>query len=325
MSQTPTALAATLLAQNKAAAAMTLMAAAVRAGDGEAMYELARWHVFGHPVRRDFSVARDLFRRAGLAHHRAAALTHAVFVAIGAGGPSDWTDAMRLLGRAAQDDPVAAKQLQLLASMALDADGRPRDPASSRQLAAQPVVAISPGLFTPDECAHIVQLAQPFLIPSIVVDPATGRQIPHPVRTSSGAVLGPLQMDMVVEALNRRIAAVTGTRAEQGEPLTVLHYRPGQQYRLHHDCLPGEPNQRVTTLIAYLNDSYTGGGTRFAALDTAVQGRIGDAVHFANTGPDGGVDQRSRHAGMPVLTGEKWVCTRWIRARDFDPWGMRQR
>ncbi|WP_428628989.1 hypothetical protein [Sphingopyxis sp.] len=38
---------------------------------------------------------------------------------------------------------------------------------------------------------------------------------------------------------------------------------------------------------------------------------------------NGDVDERSRHAGLSVTRGEKWICTRWIRARDFDPWGMR--
>nr|WP_250893660.1 2OG-Fe(II) oxygenase [Croceibacterium selenioxidans] len=144
----------------------------------------------------------------------------------------------------------------------------------------------------------------------------------HPIRTSDGAVLGPIQQDLVIEALNRRIATVTRTSPEQGEPLGVLRYAPGQQYRLHHDCLPGESNQRVLTVIVYLNDGYAGGRTRFPGADIEFKGRVGDAIVIANTVGDL-VDQASRHAGLPVETGEKWVCTRWIRARDFDPWGMR--
>jgi prolyl 4-hydroxylase len=118
---------------------------------------------------------------------------------------------------------------------------------------------------------------------------------------------------------------LSGTTEAQGEPLSVLRYVPGQEYKLHHDCLPGEPNQRVSTFIAYLNDSYTGGATQFPAADIEYRGDIGDAILFRNVQPDGSVDTRSQHAGLPVTQGEKWICTRWIRRTDFDPWGMRQR
>ena len=77
------------------------------------------------------------------------------------------------------------------------------------------------------------------------------------------------------------------------------------------------------TAIVYLNDDYDGGATQFPAIGTEFRGRTGDAILFRNTLADGQVDERSRHAGLPVTRGEKWICTRWIRARDFDPWGMR--
>jgi prolyl 4-hydroxylase len=323
LSLAPVTTAKALLAEGDAASALAVLSAAAKLGDGDAQYELARWHVFGDPVGRDFAAARALFARAGEAGHLAAARTHAVFVALGAGGPADWTQAMDLLQQAATRDPLAADQLRLLDAMALDAEGFPIALPTVQIITASPHVALFPALLTPAECAHVATVAHPLLIPSVVVDPASGQAVPHPIRTSQGAVLGPIQMDLVVEALNRRIAAATGTRAEQGEPLTVLHYQPGQQYRLHHDGLPAEPNQRVWTVIVYLNDGYVGGATAFPALDVQVQGRAGDALIFANTHTDGRIDERSRHAGLPVARGEKWICTRWIRARDFDPWGMR--
>ncbi len=314
-----------LLAKGDIAAAVSLVTGAAQKGDGDALNELALWRVYGQPLPRDFGAARNLFERAGKAGNRAASLTHAVFVALGAGGAEDWHKAMRLLDEAAERDPAAASQKALLDAMALDPHGAPTVQPSLELLSQSPKVAIIRHLFTPAECAHVVTLAKPLLIPSVVVDPTTGRQTPHPIRTSDGAVLGPIQMDLVIEALNRRIAAVTGTRVEQGEPLAVLRYAAGQQYRLHHDCLPGEDNQRAMTLIAYLSDGFEGGATHFPAINAGIRGNPGDAIMFANTLADGQVDQRSQHAGLPVMRGEKWVCTRWIRSRDFDPWGMRRR
>lgn len=301
--------------------AAQLLSGAARRGDPDALHELALWHVYGNPVPRNFAVARALFERAGAAGHRGGALTHAVFVAMGAGGPADWRQAVALLEAAAQKDPVARHQRELIAAMTLDTDGSPAGVPAIEVQSASPRVGVVRALFTPAECAHVIELSRPRLQPSIVVDSRTGREAPNPIRTSEGTVLGPIQQDLVVHALNLRIAAASGTRVRQGEPLSVLRYAPGQQYRLHHDCLPGEANQRTLTLIAYLNDGYAGGATEFPAASTAFRGEIGDAVLFANTIDDRRVDERSRHAGLPVTSGEKWVCTRWIRARDFDPWG----
>ncbi|WP_439567807.1 2OG-Fe(II) oxygenase [Sphingopyxis sp.] len=312
-----------LLGAGRAQAAVDLLLDAAKRGHRDALYELALWHVYGSPVPRSFAAARALFEKAGAAGHRGGALTHAVFVAIGAGGPADWRAALALLDKAAEHDPVAARQRDLIAAMSLTPDGDPASLFALETLSNTPKVAVARALFTPDECAHVAALSAPKMVPSVVVDPATRREIPHPIRTSEGTVLGPIQQDLVIHALDRRIAMVTSSRVEQGEPLTVLRYAPGQEYRLHHDCLPGEANQRVMTAIVYLNDAYDGGATQFPAVGTEFRGAVGDAILFANTLADGQVDERSRHAGLPVTRGEKWICTRWIRARDFDPWGMR--
>lgn len=315
--------AARLLGAGAVERAVELVSGAARRGDADALNELALWHVYGSPLRRDFGLARLFFGRAGEAGHKGAAVTHAVFVALGAGADPDWSAALALLRSAAGDDPAAARQLTIIDAMALDKDGRPLSLPGAIRCAASPDVQCYSALFSPDECMHLMALSEPLLVPSIVVDSRTGRQSPNPVRTSFGAVLGPIQQDLVVHALNLRIAAATQTSVDQGEPLVVLRYEPGQQYRAHHDGLPGEPNQRGRTVIAYLNADYIGGETSFSAADMAIKGRQGDAISFANTLPDGRIDERSRHAGQPVLSGSKWVCTRWIRNERFDPWGLR--
>lgn len=310
-----------LLQAGDAQRAAQLLSDAARRGNPDALHELALWHVYGNPVPRNFAVARALFGQAGAAGHRAGALTYAVFVAMGAGGPADWPGALTLLEKAAQKDPVAVRQRELIAAMALRPDGTPATVPQVEIQCAAPRIGVARALFTPAECAHVTDLSRPAMQPSIVVDSRTGREAPNPIRTSDGTVLGPIQQDLVVHALNLRIAAVSGTRVRQGEPLSVLRYAPEQQYRLHHDCLPGEENQRELTLITYLSHGYEGGATHFPAADLIFRGEIGDAILFANILADGRVDERSRHAGLPVASGEKWICTRWIRARDFDPWG----
>jgi prolyl 4-hydroxylase len=313
-----------LLAAGDIKTAVEYVTSAANRGDGDALYELGLWHVYGTPLARDFGIARTLFGRAGEAGHKTGALTHIVFVAIGAGTKADWHAAMKLLAKAAANDPTAARQCELIELMSLNKDGGPDRIPPVEHVSHSPDLRVIHALLSPAECAHVALTSAPHLMPSVVVDPRTGNQLPHPIRTSDSAVLGPLQQDVVIHALNLRIAAVTATREQQGEPLAVMRYAQHQQYRLHHDCLPGEANQRRATLIAYLNDGYSGGATHFPAIDHSIQGERGDAIFFFNTLADGSVDERGRHAGLPVTRGEKWICTRWIRSRDFDPWAMRR-
>jgi prolyl 4-hydroxylase len=142
--------------------------------------------------------------------------------------------------------------------------------------------------------------------------------IPHPVRRSDAAVFGVHAEDLVVNALNRRIAAVTGTRLDQGEPLQLLRYRTGGEYRPHMDALPpAEPNQRILTMLVYLSEDYEGGETGFPRARISFRGRMGDALLFRNVTADGSPDPLTLHAGLPVSRGEKLIASRWIRERRF--------
>lgn len=73
-------------------------------------------------------------------------------------------------------------------------------------------------------------------------------------------------------------------------------------------------------MLVYLNQGYGGGATVFPATGLSVSGRGGDGLLFANLDADGGIDAMAQHAGQPVTAGAKWLCTRWIRQRPYDPW-----
>jgi prolyl 4-hydroxylase len=157
------------------------------------------------------------------------------------------------------------------------------------------------------------------LEPSVVIDVATGRQVRDPVRNSDGmGFTWPLE-NPAVHALNRRIAAASGTAVGCGEPLQVLRYRVGEEYKPHIDAIPGFANQRVLTMIVWLNDDYEGGETSFLAPGLKLRGQAGDGLLFANVDARGERDLRSVHAGLPVTRGEKYIASRWIRAETFVP------
>lgn len=62
-----------LLASGATAEAVRVLSNAADRGDPDALYEMGLWHVYGTPVRRDFSSARVFFGRAGEAGHGAGA------------------------------------------------------------------------------------------------------------------------------------------------------------------------------------------------------------------------------------------------------------
>jgi prolyl 4-hydroxylase len=289
--------------------AVALVTRAADAGDPEALFALANWRLYGIFLPRDPAAAHPLLERAAAAGNVEAALLRANLVGNGTGCPADPDRAAAQLREIGH--PLARRQIALLDAM----KGEPR---ATEPLNAEPPVRFVRGLFSSEECAWLMERAQPALRPSVIVDPATGSPKPDPVRTSDGMNFGPAQEDLVIQALNRRIAAATGTAYECGEPLHVLRYVPGQEYKPHLDALPGVSNQRAWTALVYLNGGYQGGETVFPELGLSAKGGPGDCLIFRNVGDDGNGDLRARHAGTPVTGGVKWLATRWIRARPFD-------
>ncbi|HEX8467507.1 MAG TPA: 2OG-Fe(II) oxygenase [Allosphingosinicella sp.] len=306
-----------LLGERRVAQAAQLLIPAAEAGDPAAQAVLAHWRIAGDIVRRDLAEARRLLGLAGSGGDPEAALLNAYFLAAGVGGADDWPGALAALTALASRDARASAQLRLIAQMELDPNGFPRRPPAVRPLGTAPRAAACEGFMTAAECAWLRSAGEPALQPSAVVDPKSGRMVPHPVRSSDAAAFGVHSEDLVVNALNRRIAAVTGTRLDQGEPLQLLRYRPGGEYKPHMDALPAEANQRILTALLYLSDDYEGGETRFPRTGLSYRGRAGDALVFSNVAAGGRADPLSLHAGLPVASGTKYLASRWIRAERF--------
>ena len=306
-----------LLQGRRFAEAAQILTSEADGGEPAALIELGRWRIAGNIIRRDLAAARDLLRRAAEAGHADAALLHSYFVASGVGGQADWSRALTDLRKLAPVLPQAARQLPLIERMELGADGSPARLEAPRELSASPYAAAFPDLFSAEECAYLRSFGQSRYQPSVVVDPRTGGMVPHPVRRSSGTFFSVFDEDLVVNALNRRIAAASGTAAAQGEPLQLLRYEPGNEYKTHLDALHGEQNQRILTVLVYLTEGYEGGETHFPRTGLSYKGGIGDALLFRNVTGDGRPDPMAEHAGRPVGKGVKIIASRWVRARPF--------
>ncbi len=191
-----------------------------------------------------------------------------------------------------------------------------------------PVLAVLGGVLDAQECTELIALARRRLRPSTVVDPETGLDRTTEHRDSEGMFFAPCETPFIAQ-IDRRISALMNCPIENGEGLQVLRYGPAAKNQPHFDFLvPGhEANraslarsgQRISTLVVYLNDVPDGGETVFPELGLAVTPRQGHAVYFEYANSLGQVDLRSVHAGAPVLRGEKWALTKWMRERRFVP------
>ncbi len=187
-----------------------------------------------------------------------------------------------------------------------------------------PRVVVFGNLLSADECEALIADAEPRLKRSLTVETQTGGEALNEARTSDGMFFRRGETP-VVERIEARIAKLLNWPLEYGEGLQVLHYRPGAEYKPHYDYFnpdePGTPKilqrggQRVGTLVMYLNEPAQGGGTTFPDVGLEVAPQRGNAVFFAYDRPH--PSTKTLHGGAPVIAGEKWVATKWLREREF--------
>ena len=187
-----------------------------------------------------------------------------------------------------------------------------------------PRVVVFGGLLSDDECDAMVAAAGPRLSRSETVVVETGGNEINPSRTSRGMFFGRGETP-VCQRIESRIAALVNWPLVNGEGLQVLHYQPGAEYKPHHDYFdPAQPGmaavlqrggQRVATLVMYLNTPQQGGGTVFPDVSLEVAPIKGNAVFFSYDRPHAAT--RTLHGGAPVVAGDKWVATKWLREGEF--------
>lgn len=337
-------LAANLARAGRREEANRWLTAAAAGGEPEALYTLATRQM--HTRAGAVAAAPRLSDAAAKGSPSAARLV-AVMQALGIGFPQDDAAAIEAVRRLAENGAGPARReigALLVLQFKDDPDGAallmgaaPRDwkdvarrltltppsPAAPERLSDSPGVSVVRDVIPCAVCDYVIAHSTPRLGPAMVYDPRGTGMMRDPLRSSAAASLSPLDLDLALIAVNRAIAAAAGLPESQGEFLSVMRYRPGEQYRPHYDIIPAGPDfdrngQRVKTALLYLNEGYEGGETEFLTPGLKVKGRTGDIVVFSNVLADGRGDPATRHAGLPVTAGEKWLASKWFRERNFD-------
>lgn len=126
-----------------------------------------------------------------------------------------------------------------------------------------------------------------------------------------------------VRPIDESIAALLGIDPIHGETMQGQRYAVGQQFRAHHDYFnetqPYWPKmqetggQRTWTAMIFLNTVEEGGATWFPLAGIRVSPKPGLLLAWNNMKPDGAANTSTLHEGMPVVTGTKYIVTKWFR------------
>jgi len=159
----------------------------------------------------------------------------------------------------------------------------------------------------------------------MVVGP-NGTAIASKARSSRGTWNVDAKHPALIKA-GKQVADWVHLPVKARESFYIIKYEVGEEYQPHYDSFDDTPEgqkysgpsgNRVATVLIYLHSPIRGGETIFprnghpgGSLEVKVV--AGDALLFWDFTTDFQLDQYSLHGGKPVLEGEKWSMTGWIR------------
>jgi len=169
---------------------------------------------------------------------------------------------------------------------------------------------------TNEECDKLIESTTPRLSTSIVIDPKGKMTTEH--RTSETAYLTKIEGNW----LSEKVCKLLNIPKNKQEPIQVARYSPGQFYKAHYDsfdeetesgkkCI-GNSGQRVATVLIYLNQPSSGGGTNFPHAGIRIKPKKGTALIFFPCSIDGKMDPYTLHSAEDAVD-EKWVSQIWVR------------
>ncbi|MGM7722986.1 2OG-Fe(II) oxygenase [Metabacillus sp. Hm71] len=177
----------------------------------------------------------------------------------------------------------------------------------------EPLIVILGNVLSDDECDELIKLSKDNLQRSKI---GSSRKV-NDLRTSSSTFLQ--EENDIVLRVEKRISAIMNIPVEHGEGLQVLHYQKGQEYKAHFDYFSSANhvvnNPRISTLVMYLNDVEHGGETFFPKLNFSISPQKGMAVYFEYFYNDPALNELTLHGGAPVIIGDKWAATQWMRRK----------
>lgn len=325
---------------------LILLSKAAKEGDLYAKTQLGKRLLTGDRAPRFQKDGAIMLLEAAQAHHPEAVAAMSILQCLGVQQRQNWQDALNTLVHAAILGWVPARdQLLFLTPDDLPGDARSiinNDDANfwsglgksidvnqwfrvpqGEVLSESPLVVSFPEFLTKKLCHMFMVLSGMRLRAAFDPDPRNMRNTNAAVSSYGIAQFGLMENDFLHFLVQERISKACGLPRTHMEGYSVLFYRPGEEFSAHVDYydtadLAGrreiqELGQRNLTFIIYLNDDYAGGETEFTELGLKHKGRAGEALYFVNADRNGKGDPRTRHAGLPTTSGNKWVLSQYVR------------
>ncbi|XP_044507841.1 probable prolyl 4-hydroxylase 9 isoform X2 [Mangifera indica] len=183
-------------------------------------------------------------------------------------------------------------------------------------LSWQPRALYFPNFATAEQCQNIIEMAKSRLKPStLALRKGETAESTKGTRTSSGTFITAYEdKSGTLNFIEEKIARVTMIPKTHGEAFNVLQYEIGQKYDSHYDAFnPAEygpqKSQRNGSKITWSYDYKK-------CIGLKVKPRRGDGLLFYSLFPNGTIDRTSLHGSCPVIRGQKWVATKWIRDQE---------
>lgn len=180
-------------------------------------------------------------------------------------------------------------------------------------------------VLTKDQCSKMIEIIKTHCHKSSVIDYDNGGSKVSDFRTSSTAHLF-RKSDSSISETEDSILKIVNIPEKYSEQVQGQYYKVGEQFKPHFDSffsltddqkrLLSLHGNRTWTAMVYLNDTPKGGHTRFTEIDLEIKPETGTMILWQNT-RDGSNIPESKHWGMPIEEGEKFILTKWFREKPY--------
>jgi prolyl 4-hydroxylase len=186
---------------------------------------------------------------------------------------------------------------------------------------------------SPEECEHIIEISKPKMKRAEVtwISEEEKKNVlasDYKGRTNKSCWFK-AEDDPVLLSLCKRIADQIECDYTHFESFQIINYQKGEEYKYHYDAWDTKDKERyekycskwgnrISTVLVYLNEPSKGGGTGFDSLRNGtltIEPKQGKMLVFTNINYDKTKNEKSRHAGLPVIEGEKWAFNLWLREK----------
>lgn len=182
------------------------------------------------------------------------------------------------------------------------------------------MITIVDKVITPEECLELINIASQKLVTTTTL----GTHIDG-YRTAEGCWLD--SSSPIANKISKLTSDLTGYPIENQEMVHIVKYEVGGEYKVHHDFFAPNTDyyeshtkaagQRVFSCLFYLNDDYEGGETEFPLKKLKITPNVGRLLMWSNLTPDDELDYDTLHAGLPVISGTKYIAIVWVREHKF--------